>query len=337
MWGIHNDSLTYELIDEGFVSIAWDEIGDLRAVGPTRDDLKAVLATAYPDRKPGAIPVWAGTIARFRDEIRPGDVIVAPFRPDSTINIGIVTGEYFFVPDADTHRHRRKVEWKKTGLARTTFSQSALYEIGSVLTVFGIKRHNREFAAALQAPNGNQDEITATVEAVVAVEDGVADEPRADRVHRQTKDFILDQLTRSLNHREFEEFTAAVLRAIGYQARVTQYSGDGGVDVIAHRDPLGIEPPLIKVQCKHRTATIGSPEVGQLIGTLAADELGLFVTLGTYSRDALSTERQRRGLRLINGEELVDLVLTNYERLEPAWRARIPLRAVYVVDETVGQ
>lgn len=106
-----------------------------------------------------------------------------------------------------------------------------------------------------------------------------------------------------------------MLGVIGYQARVTQYSQDGGVDVIAHKDPLGIEPPLIKAQCKKRVSTIGSPEVNQLIGTQGSGELGLFFTIGTYSRDALAIEHQRSGLRLLTGEDIVTLIIDNYYRL----------------------
>ena len=49
MWGIHNDALTYELVDQGFVSIGWDAIGDLRKIGPTRQDFKEATLAAYPD------------------------------------------------------------------------------------------------------------------------------------------------------------------------------------------------------------------------------------------------------------------------------------------------
>jgi restriction system protein len=70
-----------------------------------------------------------------------------------------------------------------------------------------------------------------------------ADEPRASRIRRHTRDFVKDRLLRSLTHREFEEFTADLLVAMGYQARVTPYSQGGGVDVLAHRDALGLEPP----------------------------------------------------------------------------------------------
>lgn len=123
------------------------------------------------------------------------------------------------------------------------------------------------------------------------------------------------------------------LRAVGYQARVTPYSQDGGVDVIAHRDPLGVERPLIKVQCKHRTGTIGGPEVLQLMGTQGMNELSLFVTLGSYSRDAIGLERTRSGLRLLTGEDVVSLVLEHYDALPHRWRVRIPLRPVLVVDD----
>ncbi|RJK94756.1 restriction endonuclease [Vallicoccus soli] len=336
VWGIHNDTLGSELFEEGFVSIGWDALPDLRSIGLDRDRLKIALADAYPERKPGAFAVWAGILHRFGVEMAPGDLVVAPYKKESTINIGVVTGPYEFHAGATTHRHRRKVEWKRTGLSRTMFSQAALYELGAFLTVFGIRKHDDEFRAALQAKT---DTEAAVARAVVRAAPGDAefeaavDEPRAGRIHRHTRDFVLERLRRDLSHEEFEQFTADLLRALGYVARVTAYSQDGGVDVIAHRDPLGVEPPLIKVQCKHQTTTVGAPEVQQLVGTQAHGELSLFVTLGGYSREALSIERVRQGLRLITGEELIDLVLQQYDHLSQTWRQRIPLTPVLVVDD----
>lgn len=336
VWGVHNDTLTSELVEGSFVSIGWDELGDLRSLGADRDSLKRALAEAYPDRKPGAIAGWAGILVRFRDEMRIGDIVVAPYKPDSTINIGVVTGDYEYVASAPTQRNRRRVEWKKVGLSRTVFTQPALYEVGSLLTVFGIRKHDVEFRAALESADGTSvEEITRVVETVSERTGTVesADEPRASRIERHTRDFVLEALHRDLSHLEFEEFTADLLRALGYQARVTSYSQDGGVDVIAHRDPLGVEPPLIKVQCKHLTSTIGAPEVQQLIGTQGAGELSLFVTLGSYSKEARAIERQRAGLRLLTGEDVVTLVLDHYPKLAPRWRARVPLTPLLVVDD----
>jgi restriction system protein len=333
MWGIHNDTLTTELVDEGFVSIGWDELGDITTVARSRDDLKRLLGAEYPDRAPRAIAAWAGILHRFVSEIAVGDVVVAPYKPDSTINIGVVTGEYRFDAAASTHRHRRSVEWRKLGVSRTVFTQPALYEIGAFLAVFGVRKYADEFAAVLASVDSPEAESTAVERVADTEASDTADEPRASRIARHTRDFVKERLLRNLTHREFEEFTADLLVAMGYQARVTPYSQDGGVDVLAHRDKLGVEPPLIKVQCKHHTGSVGAPEVHQLVGTQAPNELSLFVTLGSYTRDALGVERGRQGLRLLNGEDVVDLVLAHYADLAVRWRARFPLTSLLVVDD----
>ncbi|MFJ2469523.1 restriction endonuclease [Glutamicibacter sp. NPDC087583] len=107
----------------------------------------------------------------------------------------------------------------------------------------------------------------------------------------------------------------------------------GGVDVIAHKDPLGVEPPLIKVQCKHKTATIDAPEVQQLIGVQGAGELVVFMTFGAYSRDVLALEGQRPALRLVTGEDTISLVLEHYAALPERWRSLMPLTPVLIVAD----
>ena len=199
MWGVHNDTLTRQLVEGGFVSIGWDELGDLRAISAGREALKTALADAFPDSKPRAIAGWAGILTRFRDEMQPGDIVVAPYKPDSTINIGIITGDYEYVPDAETHRNRRRIDWKRTGLSRTVFTQPALYELGAFLTVFRIRKHPGEFQAALDAAD-SIEEITRVVAAVASAtpDEETADEPRASRIERHTRDFVLDNLILSV-------------------------------------------------------------------------------------------------------------------------------------------
>ena len=107
-WGIHNDALGRELVDEGFVSVGWDAIGDLRRLGNDRTAIKAAVASSYPDAKPGAIPVVAGVLARFAFEMQQGDIVIAPYKPDSTINFGRVSGPYEFHPEVEQHLHRRR-------------------------------------------------------------------------------------------------------------------------------------------------------------------------------------------------------------------------------------
>lgn len=49
MWGIHNDTLAAsELVEKGFVSIGWDEVGDISLIGDDLGALRAVLESVYP-------------------------------------------------------------------------------------------------------------------------------------------------------------------------------------------------------------------------------------------------------------------------------------------------
>lgn len=41
-----------------------------------RELLKPLIVAAYPTAKAGAIPVWAGMIARFTQEMKFGDYVI---------------------------------------------------------------------------------------------------------------------------------------------------------------------------------------------------------------------------------------------------------------------
>ena len=76
IWGVHNDKLTTELVQGGFISVGWDAIGNLRTIPEGREGLKGELARLFPEAKPRAIAGWAGILTRLRDEMHSGDVVV---------------------------------------------------------------------------------------------------------------------------------------------------------------------------------------------------------------------------------------------------------------------
>ncbi len=93
-------------------------------------------------------------------------------------------------------------------------------------------------------------------------------------------------------------------------ATVTPPGKDYGVDIYARRGVLGLELPLIKAQVKSTERSIGAPAVAELLGRLATTgEAGLPVTLGYFSPDK-RLGRERANLRLIDGAQFVDLLLS---------------------------
>jgi restriction system protein len=326
IWGIHmSRAHGLDPVEQNYVAIGWHEMGDFSAIRPSRDAFKATYVQAFPNAKPGTVPVAAGVAYRFAVEMKPGDVVVFPSKPDRMVNIGVIDGAYRYAPDAsEEYPNQRPVKWLKH-IPRSSFSQAALNEIGSAVTMFRVSSNADEFLAALQGE---------------AFEPADIDEVSAERVSAQveetTEDFIIKRLKSAQTPYQFEHFVAHLLKCMGYHSRVTQASGDGGIDIIAHRDELGFEPPIIKVQCKQILSTIGRPEVQQLHGAIEHGEHGLFVTLGVFSGDARTYERTKPNLRLIDGPTLIELIYAHYHQFEPRYQMLLPLKRSYIPGPVIG-
>ncbi len=151
VWGIHagqtGDADTL-FLKQGVVAIGWHEVGDHSALPATRDAFKARVGATYPGKKPGAIPVDAGQLYRFVHEMKPGDVVAYPSKRDRHIHIGVVTGPYIYNTKLSPgYPNQRSVNWC-TAVPRTSFTQGALSEIGSAMTLFQIKKYAAEFLQA---------------------------------------------------------------------------------------------------------------------------------------------------------------------------------------------
>ena len=119
---------------------------------------------------------------------------------------------------------------------------------------------------------------------------------------------------------------------MGYRCRVSPEGPDGGIDIIAHKDELGFEPPIIKVQVKSGEGSIGDPVVSSLFGKVSHGEYGLIVTLGTCTNQAKQFARSKSTLRLIDGTDLVSLILQHYEQFDSRYKGLLPLKRVYVPE-----
>jgi restriction system protein len=58
----------------------------------------------------------------------------------------------------------------------------------------------------------------------------------------------------------------------------------------------------------------------------------MVITLGNYTNQAIQFARAKGNLRLIDGEELVLLILSHYEQFDSKYKALLPLKRVYVPE-----
>lgn len=324
LWGIHagetGDADT-QFLKTNCIAIGWEEMGDLSTIAHDRAAFKAKVQSVYPDKKPGAIANYAGQLFRFVHEMKTGDLVAYPSKRDRMIHLGRVEGPYRYDPKVSAgYPNSRSVKWLKE-VSRTKFTQGALYEIGSAMSLFQIKNYADEYLSALEGKA-----------APVPIVDDPSITAVATDIQETTFDFVIKRLAQETKGHPFAHFVGHLLGTMGYKTRVSPPGSDGGVDIVAHKDELGFEPPIIKVQCKSSEGTVGDPEVSALYGKVGSGEYGLFVSLGAFSPKAAAFAKSKHNLRLIDGEELVALIFEHYEQFDSRYKSLLPMRRVYVPE-----
>ena len=135
------------------------------------------------------------------------------------------------------------------------------------------------------------------------------------------------------NPYEFQDLIAALLRAMGYHTPFVSPKGkDGGIDIIAFQDPLGIKTPRLKVQVKHHPQNSIAPEgIRSLKGLInVGEEVGLFITSGRFSSEAERFAREANvHIKLIDGDDLISLWQEYYPTMTDEDKNLLPLHPIY--------
>lgn len=157
------------------------------------------------------------------------------------------------------------------------------------------------------------------------------DDARAKANQSFTK-FILEEFAPY----SFQELCGALFRGMGYYTPFIAPKGkDGGVDVIAYKDPIGSTTPHIKIQIKYRQDTKAtSQELRQLKGILTTNDIGVFISISGFASDALKEfKHSSPHIELIDLERFIELWQEFYEKMKDEDKALMPISPVYFVDK----
>lgn len=114
----------------------------------------------------------------------------------------------------------------------------------------------------------------------------------------------------------FEQQVLELLRIMGFDAELTKASGDGGIDIIAHKHDDIVGGKYI-IQCKNWAKPVGEPPVRDLFGVVMAENAnkGILITQSSFTAQAIEFAKGKH-LELISGEKLSQLFskygLTDY-------------------------
>lgn len=188
------------------------------------------------------------------------------------------------------------------------------------------KQLYRKWKIARDDSEAPQDDVEDEAEkkAVVTLEES------QEAAWGEIKDYV-----HAMNPYDFQDLVGALLKALGYHIAWTAPPGkDGGVDLMATPDPLGLGSPRMKVQVKRQVASVDVNGLRSFMATLGTDDVGLYVCLGGFTKDADLEARQQatRRVTLIDIERLYDLWVQHYPNLPDVDQRRLPLQPVYFLS-----
>lgn len=311
IWCVRAEGGRYaeHFINGGYVAIGWSEIGDLSAV-TTREELYPIYRAAYPDEKSNlVIGQQVGQIERFLLEIEAADYVITPALDTELLHYGQVQADpsYFYAATDDgcPFPHRRRVKWSKETLKRSGLSVPFQNTMRATFTVFAISQ---------------RDEFLAAIGKIAAPTPSPYDPYRV----------VLEQILQ-LDDKEFEILVGHLLTALGFEgSEVTGKSGDGGVDATGELNVANLAKVKVFVQAKRYQlgSKIAASVVRQLRQAIPFGGQGAFITTASFQNAAadVALEQGFPRIGLVNGSQLVDLLIEHWESIPEEFRDRLGLK-----------
>ncbi len=311
--------LVEDFLTKNIVAIGWNATGDLSKV-ENIEKLKELVRKNYPEYKNGQVISSAGQIHRFLIDFKIGDCVMTYNPSERTYSIGEIVSGYKFDETSCEYFHTREVRWIGK-VQRDDLSTSTKNTLGAIMTIFDIPKQPREELFSLLAgkPSKIIEEESEQESLESIKEDFIA----------KSHEFIKDKAL-SLDWEEMQELVAGILRAMGYKTRVSPKGSDRGKDIVASPDGLGLENPRIVVEVKHRQGSMGAQELRSFLGGLRANDKGLYVSTGGFSKDArYEAERANIPITLVDSDILVELIIQYYDSFDNETKTLVPLKKIY--------
>ncbi len=313
VWVIRADFgvFTPHFLAGGYVALGGIPNQDLSAI-KNRDELYPIYRETHPDDKSNiVVGQQVGQFARFLLEIKPGDYVITPPKDTEWLHYGkVAVDPYYFFEENDgcPYQHRRKIEWAERRVKRSEFSIPFQNTIRSSLTVFYVS-HGQEFLTRIGVLNGESKPG-----------------PGSEDPYRVVLNQILE-----LDAGEFEILVGHLLTALGFEgSEVVGKPGDGGVDVTGELNASNLATISVFVQAKRYSLQykVSAKIVKQLRQAIPFGGQGAFITTADYQANAreVAVEEGFPRIGLINGHQLVDLLVEHWGSIPEEFRDRLGLR-----------
>lgn len=312
-------------LTNNLVAIGWEELPDLSHIS-TKNDLRKLMEDVYKDEKQGTVSNWVNQVWAFIHEMKTPDLILMPSKKTRILHAGEITGNYQYRADLPiASRHTRPVHWLSE-FSRSQFDQELLYSFGGLQTVYQIKKHDAEHRIR---------KMITTPGAIPPVVEAAEEQSSLD-LEELARDQIEKFIIQKYKGHKLAFMVGDILKAQGYQVRVSPEGPDGGVDILASGGPMGFTSPHLAVQVKSGSSPIDVSVYRELVGTMQSykAEYGLLVSWGGFKQ---SVDREAKGdyfkVRLWNSGDLIDAIFKYYHELPDDLQAELPLKRIWILSQ----
>lgn len=163
----------------------------------------------------------------------------------------------------------------------------------------------------------------------------VDDSEEETQGEEKIKDEMIEKLLAAIakmSPKKFETFSRALLTKMGveFTEKGVQVSNDGGIDGYGyHIDRSDFRTTRVVIQCKRYNSgrPVREPQINEFLGAMDKyqADYGVFITNGRFTTAARTAAKEGSPITLIDGNELVKLVIRYQLYLKPV--------QTYVLDE----
>ena len=159
----------------------------------------------------------------------------------------------------------------------------------------------------------NKNKSNHSIDTNVA-ETNVDESMSEDQIKNDFKESLLNAIA-NMSPKKFEAFSRALLTRMGveFTDKGVQISNDGGIDGYGyHKDLDDFRTTRVVIQCKRYNAgPVTEPDINQFLGAMNKfqADYGVFITNSRFTKSARVASREGSPITLIDGNDLVDLVI----------------------------
>lgn len=306
-------------LNRELVGIGWD-FGATDIASMSREQIRSGYAIKHPNDSKNKLAAAVGQIYRFAHDMEQGSTVVMYDPATRLYHIGTIAGPCKPATDIEEATFTRAVKWKQTA-QRDALTTSSKNSLGGIQTIFSISDEVvADLKSASKSETSSQPDET---------EDDAADDDARAATYDNGIELIKDRVNQ-VGWEDMERLVAGLLKAMGYCARVTPKGPDGGRDVVASPDALGLESPRIVAEVKHRKGAMGAPAVRSFIGGLRAGDRGLYVSTGGFTKEArYEADRATIPIRLLDLDSFVRHYVEVYDKADEETRSILPLTRIW--------